>query len=295
MTTQSEAERVSALREKRFEELRSSPEALALEKSGQLQVALDLLGKRQRPARFKWDPPASPLDLWVIQAVRGCLAEPDLAEKMTAKERREKAIEIKRHAEALWEAIAPFMRAGEAGFGWPFQPELDGLALDLSVDYTKDFDYPPDELDDAQHRSRYAIYYVLMNRMEDVLATLVSSGDWFADTKTIIKKPNDPNARRLYFLRVMTERLVSEFRSPCRGVALALASPFFDCSDLDEAAVSKLAPVRQREPVSIPVERLEEMAAWAEERLSKITDPDQVEEYTYYLNFYRDLIQKSSG
>jgi hypothetical protein len=286
-----------ARREAHFAEMRQSSEAKALNASGGMQVAIDLLAKRPRPPQKRWQVPEVPLDIWVIQATTSCLAEPDLAEKMTAKERKERAATITRHAEGLWDAIQPFMHSERSGFGWHLQPEMDLLALELSLDYTKDFELPEQELEEAQHRSRYAIYYALMQRLEDVLATVVSGAERFAETETIIKKPNDPNAKRLYFLRTMTEKLSRTFRAPCRGVALALAGTFFDCSDLDEASVSKLAPVQKRTPIEIPIEQLQWMVKRMEEELAKVgdSDPDKVEELTDHLNFYREWIAKSSA
>ncbi|MGV8955570.1 MAG: hypothetical protein ACOH2M_31040 [Cypionkella sp.] len=296
--TTTNMDRLAALRKQRQDELMNSPEVKLLQASDQLKVALEILAKRKRPERKKWDRHTQiSLNVWVFQKVRQCLADPDLAETMTAKERRDRAEAIKFHSESLWNLVAPFMRGSQQGFGWPFQPELDYLALDLSIDHIDSYQLPPEECEDAQRASRSAIYYVLMNRIEDVLSTLIACGERFQETDTVIKKPNDRNAKRLYFLRVLTSSLSAEFGSPCRGAALALASVYFDCSDLDEASISKLAPVKRPHPVEIPVSRLKEFAASVEERLASIgeSDPEKAEELQYYLNFYRELISKSSA
>lgn len=296
--TQSDAETISRWQQERRMELMATPEVKKLLGSDQFQVALDLLSKRKRPPRKKWEPALPPLEFWICSAVRNCLADPELAETMTGKQRRDHADAIAYHAESLWDLIAPFMHE-RSGFGWPFQPPLDALALELSLDYVKGYDFPAEEVEERAHSARFAIYYLLMHRMEDALSTLVECGDWFASQETVLKKPNDPNAKRLYFLRKITQALYSSFRSPCRGVALALASVFFDCSDLDEASISKLAPVKRPTPVEIPRSELETLAAALETRLAALGDGDgdgdRAEELRDHLNFYRNLIEKSSG
>jgi hypothetical protein len=82
-------------------------------------------------------------------------------------------------------------------------------------------------------------------------------------------------------------------------VALALASAFFDCDDLDEASISKLAPVERRPPVEIPLDQIEKLAEMCERSIATLddgeADAEKSEELHYYLNFYRDLIAKRSG
>lgn len=277
------------------QELMVRPAITKLVESDQYKIVMEALGRRSRRKLLKMEPAPMDLDLWVFQAVEQCLADPELAETMTARERRERAAAIERHCDELWKLISPFV--GEHGFGWPFQPNLDYLALELSIDYTKKgFDVSGDELEDIQHQARYAIYYALMQRMEDVLATIVQCGDHFAILNTVIKKPNDPNARRLYFLRTITKKLAYEFGGPCRSVALSLAGVYFDCTDLDEASVSKLAPVEKPEPIAIPRENLEDIVATMEGRLAEIasTDPEGAEEIHEGLNFLKGKLQESS-
>ena len=289
--------RIAKMREEQRADFLNSPQIKQLKASGHLARALELLSSRKRKAPNKWTAPAAPLDLWIFNAVKQSLAEPELAETMTGKARREHAAAIEHHCESLWKLLEPFSKeqANFPGMTWPFQPHLDYLALELSIDYTRNFELPSDEMKEVQHRSRYAMYYLLTQRLEDVLATLVQGATHFAELETIIKKPNDPNARRLYFLRKVTGMLVSEFGSPCRGVALALASAYFDCSDLDEASISKLAPVRKPVPIEIPLASLETMVAMGEAQLAKQTDPESVEELTDHLNFLREMIAKRSA
>lgn len=66
----------------------------------------------------------------------------------------------------------------------------------------------------------------------------------WADRPLPITKPDHDHARRLYFLRSVTDDFVREYGRPFRKETLALASVFFDCSGLDEASVSRIAPVR---------------------------------------------------
>jgi hypothetical protein len=60
----------------------------------------------------------------------------------------------------------------------------------------------------------------------------------------MVTKPDHPNAKRLYFIRSLTRSFVEAYGRPMRKETLALTSIFFDCEGLDEAAMSRLAPVR---------------------------------------------------
>lgn len=79
-----------------------------------------------------------------------------------------------------------------------------------------------------------------------LLEGLCGSLDKWADSDAIVTKPDHPNAKRLYFLRSLTSSFVEAYGRPMRKETLALASVFFDCEGLDEAAISRLAPVRTR-------------------------------------------------
>lgn len=241
-------------------------------------------------------PPLKDIDLWIFQAVIQCLDDPDLAETMTGGERRKIASDIRYHCEQLSRVLKPFKyRNGRPGLGWPFQPIFDLLALDVSVEQIKDLDRDPSELEDIQNWRRYGIYGLLMDNMDDVLAAIVEGGEWFAESQTLIKKPNDPNAKRLYFLRMLTRKLCDEFGSPCRAASLALTSVYFDCGDLSEASISKLAPVEKRKPVDIQPDTLKEIIGYMESRIGEVSDPDSVEEIAEGVNFLKGILAKSSG
>lgn len=59
-----------------------------------------------------------------------------------------------------------------------------------------------------------------------------------------VAKPNDANAARLHFLRTITFFFMRQFGRPQREATIAVTQLFFDCSEIDEALLSRLAPVK---------------------------------------------------
>lgn len=84
-----------------------------------------------------------------------------------------------------------------------------------------------------------------------ILSNLGDSAKNWARAPQYLAKPNHPNARRLFFIRTLTGDFLARYRRPMRKETLSIASLFFDCSDLDEATLSRLAPVNgpKRGPV----------------------------------------------
>jgi len=274
--------------------LSASPEVAQLLRSPGYRKALGLLEGKRRHGSYGL---ATSLELWVVRATTKALAQPDIAETMTATERRKFAANVKETTTRLWDSIGPFL--GEDGRNWPFQPVFDRLALDVSIDDEERWrdNYTPDEVEEMSHRSRFAIYHLLMNRLDWLLEAIDEAAEWVATSETILKKPNDPNAKRLYFLRQITRAFVSEFGSPCRAAALELATVFFDCSDLNEAAISKLAPVVKPKPFEISAAEFEGITARMEASIETFASkssasPDDLQELRDNLKKMRESAYK---
>lgn len=232
-----------------------------------------LEGKKRRPPPLRGDSVIS-LERWITWSVAATLREPDVSERMTARERKKLYNTIKESAEKLWDSLDPFLEAN--GFHYPFQACFDLLALEVSESYGEWLRKGGADMDeDTYHRCRYAIYHLLMRELESLFSTIVQAAEQFSETETIIKKPNDKNAARLYFLRVMTRKFYSEFKSPCRAATLALASVYFNCDDLDEAAVSKLAPLPNFKPIVVTREFFD---VFKQELISHGVDPSPLDE-----------------
>jgi len=194
---------------------------------------------------------AESLEDWILSAVRRGLAELEPFEKMTQKQREAWAKKIVVHCEALRELLIPFYREGY-GLDWPFQPSFDGAALESALNYQARTGVNFADEDDKEEdlvQKRFAIYHGIMTDLGLVFDAIHEGALMLPELKTEIKKPNDPNVKRLRFIRRLTTDLQRAFGTPHRAVVLALTSLFFDASDLDEAAISKLAPVEWRPPV----------------------------------------------
>ncbi len=63
----------------------------------------------------------------------------------------------------------------------------------------------------------------------------------------VIGQPNSPGARRLYFIRRLTDWLYARLRTPMRSQVYELTGVFFDVSDLTPQMLATLAPVRKRD------------------------------------------------
>ena len=118
--------------------------AQKLLKSGALGTAVRLLKDRRRVQRRY--SPKEPLDIWIVQAATGAARERDIAERMTASERRKLENTIRESTDALLGALT--LLHGEAGFTHHFQPVFDGLVLDMACnqkEWCEDAGIPMDE------------------------------------------------------------------------------------------------------------------------------------------------------
>lgn len=204
-----------------------------------------LKGKDRRPGMW-----AGTLEDWIGGAVMHGLAELEPFEKMTSKQRQEASKRMVVHCEALRELLIPFYDE-KSGLDWPFQPDLDLAALNSAINYRAahqgDFEaLDEDEREDSFNRIRFAIYHGIKMDLGLVFDAIHNGALRLAELESEVKKPNDPNVRRLRFIRRVTSKFMREFGTPHRSLVLALTSVFFSTEDLDEAAISKLAPVSKR-------------------------------------------------
>jgi len=176
-------------------------------------------------------------------AARGAWG-PSPSEKMTRQERTKLSRAV---AKSSGELRAALEEAFAEGVPYQFQSMLDAFALSSTCAYAQGF--PEDKRDeleenDTLHYARFAIYDLLMHGLPELLETLKSAAEQWAEEEQYLAKPNHPNAARLYFIRRATEIFCIEFGQPMRELTLELTSVYFDCSDLTEADLSRLAPVR---------------------------------------------------
>jgi len=263
-------------RRSRFhEEMRKNwgkdPASKKLLESGALAAAIKLLEDRQRIERRHSI--KSPLDIWIVQAATNAARERDIVDRMTASERKKLEFKIRESVDALESALVLFH--GENGFSHYFQPDFDGLAAGAACDYEEWCEQIGVQFDEEMRlRCRFTVYHMLMFNLGAIFDAIRCGADYFSTREPIIKKPNDKNANRLHFIRKLNNSLCDEFGSPCRSAALVLTSAFFDCSDLDEAALSKLAPRYVAKPYVLPQEAIDQLRDFyaSRGRLSELED-----------------------
>jgi len=190
------------------------------------------------------------LEDWISGAVMHGLAELEPFEKMTSKQRQDASKRMVTHCEALRALLVPFYN-DRTGLDWPFQPYLDHAALESAINYQENWPENFEGLDehdreDAFNRIRFSIYHGIRKDLGLVFDAIHNGALHLAELQSEVKKPNDSNVRRLRFIRRLTNEFMREFGTPHRALVLALTSVFFETSDMDEASISKLAPVPKR-------------------------------------------------
>ncbi|MCS4236671.1 hypothetical protein [Stenotrophomonas sp. BIGb0135] len=214
-----------------------------LRASAEYVVCLESLkGKNRRGRRL-----GATLEDWISGAVMHGLAELEPFEKMTSKQRQAASKKMVAHCEALRELLVPFYNE-RTGLDWPFQPYLDRAALESAINYQANWpqnfeDLDEDDREDSLYRIRFSIYHGIRKDLGLVFDAIHNGALHLAELQSEVKKPNDSNVRRLRFIRRLTNEFMREFGTPHRALVLALASVFFETSDMDEAAISKLAPI----------------------------------------------------
>ena len=184
------------------------------------------------------------------------LAGPLPHEKFTKSERIKTADKISSLAKDLSALLYLVHGEKEIYRDWPyeFQALNDRMALQCALDY-QDSAGPKEESEVAQilatedgfHVARYSVYHSLMDCLPEMLNNLADAAEmWKEHGDQPLAKPNHKNADRLYFMRKLTGYFVGTYGKPLRKPTLDITSIYFDCSDLDEAALSNLAPVTQR-------------------------------------------------
>lgn len=172
------------------------------------------------------------------------------AEKLTKQQRIGLAERIGAAAEQLSQDLQPLLPGGISAAAWQFQSELDLLSLHLTNEYidqrhggTVDGEI---DAETWRHCVRFGIYHVMLDCLPRVLDCIADTARWWADGETTLPRPNHRNARRLFFIRSVTRSFLHQFHAPMRAATFELASVYFDTADLQEADLSRLAPVDPR-------------------------------------------------
>lgn len=205
----------------------------------------------------QWADKRHPSMSWftIESAIHRGLAGPAIHERMTKSEREKVANRIGSLATELAGLLQTLHGDKEWGRVWPFefQALINRLSLDSAVDFRERMgdgndmaDLLADNEGEAFHIARCATEHLLMDGMPEIMETLAASADWWKEAGTqALPRPNSKNADRLYFIRTLTSAFMRVLATPMREVTLSITSLYFDCSTLDVAALSNLAPVRR--------------------------------------------------
>ena len=197
-------------------------------------------------------------DIGLAMALSRALGGPLPHERFTRIERVKTAERIAVLAAELSQLLYRLHGDKESQRDWPFefQAMIDRMALLAAVDFRESVGVAneselaaalADDDGEAFHAVRSGINHALIDCMPEILAMLADAAQWWEeDGKQTLAKPNHKNAARLYFIRELTKHFVSYYGKPLRDLTLTLTSVYFDCSDLDVAALSHLAPVSEQ-------------------------------------------------
>lgn len=152
---------------------------------------------------------------------------------LTASQRRQAAKKIRLHAGQLLQTLeetftpdCPYLPMAL------FRLLVESGTLTIEINETKTETHRPEEPSVLEGLVRFP----------EILDLLGHAVEVWAEDKPMLARPNEPNAKRLFFIRIITGWFLERYGTPMREHTLAIASVFFDCSDLDAAAISKLAP-----------------------------------------------------
>lgn len=197
-------------------------------------------------------------DTFFGMTLHRALIGPRPHEKFTKSDRVKTADKISSLAKELAHLLYRVHGDRELGRDWPFEFQglIDHMALSAAVDFKESAGSPDeselaaalaDDEGEAFHATRYGIYHTLTDCMPETLEMLSEAAQYWKEAGSQpLAKPNHKNAARLYFIRVLTEHFVRSYGKPMRELTLNLTSVYYDCSDIDEAALSNLAPVTER-------------------------------------------------
>lgn len=250
---------------------RSRPEIKLLMSAGQYQGILSKLRSIDQARCFALNSEGpGRIEIFLFSSVCRALRGPSKIERMTASRRRDLGEKISRTARKLRELISPLVETGE------FTPLIRELSANAAIKYAWRKKTIPDRRATLYSTLDYqrVVRTFLTRDLDDVLLMIAKSGDDLGEIESILKKPNDKNSDRMYFLRTMTNFFLEEFGGPLRSVTLSLTSIYFDCSDIDEASLSRLAPVPKHKltgrsedgstgaPMSKPVSKRKKSEIW---------------------------------
>lgn len=94
-----------------------------------------------------------------------------------------------------------------------------------------------------QSVSEWLVLQAIWGDLPFTLKYLAQTAHEFGEFPQFIKMPNHPNAKRLYFIRTLTGYFLQHYGRPLRKECLMLTSVYFECDDIEESDLSRLAPV----------------------------------------------------
>ena len=137
-------------------------------------------------------------------------------------------------------------RCGHDGDPWCFTDGLQEMASAVANDFAP---MNSDDLLGAAHKNHpiegwdefsYGVLIGFLN-LSNALLAYANAADVWKRSRPEVARPNDEGARRLYFIRKMTNYFRKQYGTPLRESVAVLTSSIYKC-DMDAATVAKLAP-----------------------------------------------------
>jgi len=221
---------------------RDDPQIKKLTRSPGYSELWESIASRPRRALGSVDDSEFETYFWsfILEALKG----PEPIDKLTGTERKKIATNIAKASRMLataWKNVASEDRVLPV----EFQVTFDSLACDAAAhewELLHGNYVGTDANEKEMHSAQSSIYIFLSSGLPRLFEDLAFAADCVAKSKPVLAMPNDKNALRLYFIRKLTDWFFREFGKVLRGETLKIASIYFDCSDIDEAALSRLAP-----------------------------------------------------
>jgi len=184
----------------------------------------------------------------VLMRIVFALKGPAADEIVPARERKERGTRIARMALDLQQEMMNLSSSGviPRSFAEAFFNGAEIVSTQVRGSYDEfenvfgKIPLSAEALDEIQFSARDGFLAGLKGNFPALTALAAGAKTWM-NSEPAIYRPNDPGAKRLYFLRQMTSYFRSIYGTPLRDATASLANLFFD-GNLDAATVAKLAP-----------------------------------------------------
>jgi hypothetical protein len=188
--------------------------------------------------------------LWRLQGMISVGLEFRHEDRLTKKQKRSSGLKASKGCNTLAAIFDQMYDTQSQQLPWAFEYEFATIARELTASHratlaTIKAEGAIDLSTDVASLQEEAIRYAI-REMPALLRRMALVAESFSKDAAYIARPNEKNAPRLYFIRVLSNDFSQTFGQPLHDAVLAIASVFFDCDTLTTADVAALTLKKRR-------------------------------------------------